>query len=86
MNPILLLYLFNDCFVTTEKFYSRISNFVAFYTTLVIMSYSSVNGLEKKQIFLFLLMTSILTACIPMFTYLVNRREVEQFVKKHATE
>jgi len=82
----MLLYLFNDCFVTTENFFSRISNFVAYSTTMVYMSYSSVNELEKREIYLFLIQTSFVILCIPMFTYLVNRREVEQFVKTYMIE
>jgi len=37
VSHIMLNFLFNDCFVTTEKFYSRIANFVAYFTTLAYM-------------------------------------------------
>ena len=83
---MMLLYLFFDCFVTTEKFYSRMSNFVAYYTAFVYMCYSFLNELETKEICLFFIQLSTLILFTSLFSYLVNRQEVEQFVKKYTTD
>jgi len=82
----MVFYLFFDCFVTIEKFYSRVSNFVAFYASFLYICSSFVHELETKEICVFFIQLSLLISFSTMFSYLVNRQEVEQFVQKYKTD
>jgi len=45
-----------------------------------------VDNLSTNEIVFLFVQFSLLSSCITIFTYLVNRREVEQFVKKYTTD